>query len=119
MRNPTRSHRNTPRPNPMLGSLSVDQYLSFQHDYGLVQIWVGVKRGRLALHQPILEQNERPVGLLSGRLHGEHASAGEPEALALSLPPNDRPCTVHSFLLLTCTFGAPSSWWDVVYHNGY
>src|ERR671920_2578454 len=100
MRNAPRSHRNTPWSNPMLSPLSVEQDLPLEHNYGLVEVWVGVKRGRLALHHPVLQQDERAVGLLSGRLHGEDASTGKPEALALSLPANDRPCSTHPFLLL-------------------
>src|SRR5919107_343993 len=99
MRIAARSHRNTMRPHPMLSALSVDQDLSLEHDQGLVQIWVGVKRGRLALRHPVFHQDERPVGLLSCGLPDVHTSAGKPKALALSLPADDRPCSAHSFLL--------------------
>src|SRR5919107_3297446 len=99
MRIAARSHRNTMRPHPMLSALGVDQDLSLEHDQSLVQVWVGVKRGRLAPRHPVFHQQERPVGLLSGSLPDVHTSAGEPEALTLSLPSDDRPCSAHSFLL--------------------
>src|SRR3712207_8359464 len=86
MRNPAQSYRNTTRATPMLSALSVEQDLSLKHDYGLVHIWVGVERGRLAPYHLVLQQDERPVGLLRGRLHGPQTSAGKPKALALSLP---------------------------------
>src|SRR5215218_2596825 len=109
MRIAARSHRNTMRPNPMLSALSVDQDLSLEHDQSLGQVWMGVKRGRLALRHPVFHQEERPVGLLSGRLPDVHTSASKPETLALSLPADDRPCSAHYSLLfsLSCTFGAP------------
>src|SRR5215218_11192113 len=99
MRIAARSHRNTMRPHPMLSALSVDQDLSLEHDQSLGQVWMGVKRSRLALRHPVFHQEERPVGLLSGRLPDVHTSAGKPEALALSLPAENRPCSAHSFLL--------------------
>src|SRR5918997_7104878 len=105
MRSAARSHRNTARPKTMLSLLRIEQDLPFEHDYGLVQVWVGVKRGRLALRHPVLEQYERPVGLLSGCLHDVHTSAGKPAALALSLPADDRHCSsAHSLLLLLCAY---------------
>ena len=95
-----RSHRNTMWPNPMLSALSVDQDLPLKHDQSLVQVRVGVKRGRLASRHPILKQNERPVGLLGGGLPDVHSSAGEPAELALSLLADDRYCSAYSF----CSF---------------
>src|ERR687896_170071 len=100
------SYRNTPRANSMLTPLSVDQDLSLKHDYGLVHVWVSVKRGRLAPRHLVLEQDERPVSLFSGRLHGPQTSAGKPEALALSLPSDDRPCSAHCLLHLPRAFSA-------------
>src|ERR687890_487159 len=95
-----RSYRNTMRAHPMLSALRVDQDLTFEHDQSLVQVWMGVKWGRLALRHPVFHQEERPVRLLSGRLPDVHASAGKPEALPLSLHADDRPCSsAHSFLL--------------------
>src|SRR5215207_8719399 len=102
------SYRNTTRPNPMLSSLSVDQDLSLEHDYGLVHVWVSVKRGSLAPHHLVLPQRERPVSLLRGGLHGPQTSAGKPEALPLSLPSDDRPCRAHCLLLLPRAFGTLS-----------
>src|SRR5918994_4669798 len=100
MRIAARSHRNTMRANSMLSALSVDQDLSLEHDQGLVHIWMGVRRGRLALRHPVFHQEERPIRLLSSRLPDVHASAGKPEALPFSLPADDRPCSsAHSFLL--------------------
>src|ERR687895_51561 len=99
MRIAARSHRNTMRPHPMLCALSVDQDLSLEHDQSLVYVWMGVKWGRLALRHPVFHQQERSVGLLSGRLPDVHTSAGKPETLALSLPSDDCPCSAHSFLL--------------------
>src|SRR3712207_4840322 len=109
MRIAARSHRNTMRPHPMLSALSVDQDLSLQHDQSLVQVWVSVKRGRLALRHPVFYQHERSVGLLSGRLPDVHTSAGKPEALPLSLPADDRPCSTHCFLLLSSTLPVESN----------
>src|SRR5215207_4406118 len=99
MRIAARSHRNTMLAHPMLSALSVDQDLSLKHNQSLVQVWVGVKRGRLALRHPVFHQQERPVSLLSGRLPDVHTSAGKPEALPLSLPADDRPWSAHFFLL--------------------
>src|SRR5918997_5918310 len=99
MRIAARSHRNTMRPHPMLSALSVDQDLSLKHNQSLVQVWMGVKWGRLALRHPVFHQEERPVGLLSGRLPDVHTSAGKPEAFPLSLPADDSSCSAHSFLL--------------------
>src|SRR5918996_2740829 len=99
MRIAARSHRNTMRPHLMFSALSVDQDLSLKHNQSLVEVWVGVKRGRLALRHPVFHQQERSVGLLSGRLPDVHTSAGKPEALPLSLPADDRPCSAHFFLL--------------------
>src|ERR671910_1049566 len=101
MRIAARSHRNTMRPHPMLCALSVEQDLSLEHDQSLVQVWMGVKRSRLALRHPVFHQEERPVGLLSARLPDVHTAAGKPEALPLSLPADDRPCSAHYFLLST------------------
>src|SRR5215211_8700038 len=98
-----RSHRNTMRPHPMLSALSVDQDLSLKHDQSLVHFWMGVKRSRLTLRHPVFHQEERPVGLLGGRLPDVHTTAGKPETLSLSLPSDDRPCSAHSFLLLSST----------------
>src|ERR671910_502166 len=109
MRIAARSHRNTMWPHPMLSALSVDQNLSLEHDQSFVQVWVAVKRGRLALRHPVFHQDERPVGLLSGRLPDVHASAGKPEALPLSLPSDDRPCSAHYFLLLSSTLPIKSN----------
>src|SRR5687767_13248662 len=95
------SYRNTPRANSMLSALSVDQDLSLKHDQSLVLVRMGVKRGHLAFCHPIFDQNERPVSLFSGRLHGPQTSAGKPEALAFSLPSYDRPCSAHCLLLLS------------------
>src|SRR5829696_7934660 len=83
MRIAARSHRNTMLAHPMLSALSVDQDLSLKHDQSLVQVWVSVKRGRLALRHPVFHQEERSVGLLSARLPDVHTSAGKPEALPL------------------------------------
>src|ERR687889_2091451 len=102
MRIAARSHRNTMRPHSMLSALSVDQDLSLEHDQSLVYVWMGVKRSRLALRHPVFHQDERSVGLLSGRLPDVHTSAGKPEALPLSLPADDRPCSAH-YLLLSST----------------
>src|SRR5919107_3241785 len=99
MRIAARSHRKTMRPHPMLSALGVDQDLSLEHDQCLVHVWVGVKRGRLALCHAVFHQQECSVGLLSGRLPDVHTSAGKPEALPLSLPADDRSCSAHSFLL--------------------
>src|SRR5918998_4055597 len=99
MRIAARSHRNTMRPHSMLSALSVDQDLSLEHDQSLVYVWMSVKRSRLALRHPVFHQDERSVGLLSGRLPDVHTSASKPEALPLSLPADDRPCSAHSFLL--------------------
>src|SRR5918994_6191668 len=98
-----RSHRNTMRPHPMLSALGVDQDLSLEHDQRLVHVWMGVKRGRLALGHPVFHQQERPVGLLSGRLPDVHTSAGKPEALPLSIPADDRYCSTHCILLPSST----------------
>src|ERR671911_1417057 len=95
MRIAARSHRNTMRPHLMFSALSVDQDLSLKHNQSLVQVWVGVKRGRLALRHAVFHQQECSVGLLSGRLPDVHTSACEPEALPLSLPSDDRPCSAH------------------------
>src|SRR5918997_6165976 len=108
MRSAARGNCNARRAKPMLGPFGVEQDLPFEHDYGLVQVRVGVKRGRLAPRHPILQQDERPVGLLSGSLHDVHASAGKPTALALSLSANDRACSAHSLLLLPRAFGTLS-----------
>src|SRR5215211_4735335 len=99
MRIAARSHRNTMRSHPMLSALGVDQDLSLEHYQSLVHVWMGVKRGGLALRHPVFHQEERPVGLLSCRLPDVHTSAGKPEALPLSLPADDSPCSAHSFLL--------------------
>src|ERR687891_2288234 len=96
----TQSYRNTPWANSMLTPISVDQDLSLKHDYGLVHVWVSVKRSRLAPRHLILPQRERPVSLLRGGLHGPQTSAGKPEALAFCLPSDDRPCRAHCLLLL-------------------
>src|SRR4028119_1748725 len=82
-----------------LSAFSVDRDLSLEHDQGFVHVWMGVKRSRLALRHPVFHQDERPVGLLSCGLPDVHASAGKPEALPLSLPSDDRPCSAHPFLL--------------------
>src|SRR5918994_6719372 len=108
MRIAARSHRNTMRPHLMFSALSVDQDLSLKHNQSLVQVWVGVKRGRLALRHPVFHQQERSVGLLSGRLPDVHTSACEPEALPLSLPADDRPCSAH-YLLLSSTLPIKSN----------
>src|SRR5688500_5001246 len=94
------SYRNTPRPNSVVTPISVDQDLSLKHDYGLVHVWVSVKRGRLAPRHRVLPQRERPVSLLRGGLHGPQTSASKPEALAFCLPSDDRPCRAYCLLLL-------------------
>src|SRR3712207_2793014 len=108
MRTTARSHRDTTRAKMMLGPFGVEQDLPFEHDYGLVQVWVGVKRGRLAPRHPVFQQDERSVGLFSGSLHDVHTSAGKPTALALSHSANDRACGAHSLLLLPRAFGTLS-----------
>src|SRR5687768_13333224 len=95
MRNPAWSHRNATRSDQMLGPLDVYQDLPLKHDESLVLVRMGVKRCRLASRHPILEQNECPVGLLSGRLPDVYTSAGKPEALSLSSPADDRHCSAH------------------------
>src|SRR4028118_2320813 len=109
MRITARSHRNTMRPHPMLSALSVDQDLSLEHDQSLVQVCMAVKRGGLALRHPVFHQQERPVGLLSCRLPDVHTSAGKPEALPLSLPADDRPCSAHYYLFLSSTLPIKSN----------
>src|SRR5215212_8602708 len=58
--NCTQDVGNTTRANPMLGPFGVEQDLPFEHDQSLVQVWVGVKRGRFAPSHSVLEQHERP-----------------------------------------------------------
>src|ERR671921_2635291 len=108
MRIAARSHSNTMRPHPMLSALSVNQDLSLEHDQSLVQVWVGVKRRRLALRHPVFHQQEHSVGLLSGRLPDVHTSAGKPETLPFSLPSDDHPCSAH-YLLLSSTLPIKSN----------
>src|SRR5215216_2781118 len=108
------SHRNTMGPHPMLSALSVDQDLSLEHDQCLVQVWVGVKRGRLALRHAVFHQQECSVGLLSGRLPDVNTSAGEPEVLPLSRPADDRPCSPHYLLLSS----APPIKWNCSSRTG-
>src|SRR5215207_1804709 len=98
-----RNHRDTTLSDRVVGPLDVHQDLPLKHDESLVLVRVGVKRRRLASGHPVLDQRERLVGLLGGRLHGPQTSAGKPAALALSLPSDDRPCSTHPFLLLSCT----------------
>src|SRR5215207_5685794 len=109
MRIAARSHRNTMLAHPMLSALSVDQDLSLKHDQSLVQVWVSVKRGRLALRHQVFHQEERSVGLLSARLPDVHTSAGKPEALPLSITADDRYCSTHCFLLPSSTLPVKSN----------
>src|SRR5215213_282445 len=90
-----RSYRDTTRPNPMLAPVYVHQDLSLKHDEGLVLVRVDVKRRRLASLHPVLDEHERPIRLLRSSLHGPHAPAGEPAALAFSVTPDDRDCCAH------------------------
>src|ERR671911_2390227 len=116
MRNPAWSHHDTTRANPMLSALSIDEDLPFEHDQSLVLLRMGVKRGHLASGHPIFDQDERLVSLFSRRLHGPQTPAGKPEALALSLPSDDRPCSAHCLLLsLSRAFSATGSWWYTYY----
>src|ERR671911_249834 len=87
---------------PGPSALSIDEDLTFEHDQSLVLLRMGVKRGHLASGHPIFDQDERLVSLFSRRLHGPQTPAGKPEALPLSLPSDDRPCSAHRFFLI-CT----------------
>jgi hypothetical protein len=104
-----RNHCDTARSDQMLGSLDVHQDLSLEHDKSLVLVRVGVKRSRLAFWHPVLEQHERPVGLLGSRLHGPHASTGKPAAFSLSILTDDRHCSAHYSPLLSRAFRALDS----------
>src|ERR671911_1259307 len=106
MSSTSRNHCDTTWADRMLGPLDVHQDLPLKHDESLVLVRVGMKRRRLASRHPVLEQHERPVGLLSGRLHSPHTSTGKPAALSLSIPADDRHCSAHYSLLLSRALSA-------------
>jgi hypothetical protein len=61
-----------------------------------------VQGRHLAPHHEILEEQERPPGLCSRRLHRQHTTAEEAQMLSLSSGPDNRNPSAHQAFLSFC-----------------
>lgn len=99
MRNTAGRDRDSARADSILAPLDVHQDLSVEHVQRLILIDMCVQGGGLALCQEVLEQDERPRGLIGGRLPRMHAATVEPAVLTLPVIADYRHSRIHCILL--------------------